>query len=499
MPETSAGPDSAGLDREQVVLDAVPTGLFVGGTWRPATSGATLAVDDPATGKTLVEVANASPDDGRAALDAAVAAQPGFAALPPRERGEILRRAYELIMSRVDDLALLMTLEMGKPLAESKGEVAYAAEFFRWFAEEAVRIDGQYAVAPNGASRFLVMRQPVGVCLLVTPWNFPMAMGTRKIGPAVAAGCTMVIKPAQQTPLSMHALAAILAEAGLPDGVLNVVTTSSAGKVMEPLIRDGRARKLSFTGSTAVGRALLEQAADKVLRTSMELGGNAPFVVFGDADLDAAVDGAMTAKMRNMGEACTAANRFLVHRSVADAFADRLAERMAALRVGRGTDDGVQVGPLVDATSREKVVELVGDAVGHGATVRVGGDAVDGPGWFYRPTVLTDVPLDARLTKEEIFGPVAPISVFDTDDEAVAAANDTEFGLVSYLYTENLARALRVSEALESGMVGLNTGLVSNPAAPFGGIKQSGLGREGGSVGIDEYLETKYVALGLKG
>ena len=494
MPETSAGPD-----REQAVLDAVPTGLFVGGTWRPAASGATLAVDDPATGKTLVEVADASPDDGRAALDAAVAAQPGFAALPPRERGEILRRAYELIMSRVDDLALLMTLEMGKPLAESKGEVTYAAEFFRWFAEEAVRIDGQYAVAPNGASRFLVMRQPVGVCLLVTPWNFPMAMGTRKIGPAVAAGCTMVIKPAQQTPLSMHALAAILAEAGLPDGVLNVVTTAGAGKVMEPLIRDGRARKLSFTGSTAVGRTLLEQAADKVLRTSMELGGNAPFVVFADADLDAAVDGAMTAKMRNMGEACTAANRFLVHRSVADAFADRLAERMAALRVGRGTDDGVQVGPLVDATSREKVVELVGDAVGHGATVRVGGDAVDGPGWFYRPTVLTGVPLDARLTKEEIFGPVAPISVFDTDEQAVAAANDTEFGLVSYLYTENLARALRVSEALESGMVGLNTGLVSNPAAPFGGIKQSGLGREGGSVGIHEYLETKYVALGLKG
>ncbi len=494
MPETSAGPD-----REQAVLDTVPTGLFVGGTWRPAASGATLAVDDPATGKTLVEVADATPDDGRAALDAAVAAQPGFAALPPRERGEILRRAFELIMARVDDLALLMTLEMGKPLAESKGEITYAAEFFRWFAEEAVRIDGQYAVAPNGASRFLVMRQPVGVCLLVTPWNFPMAMGTRKIGPAVAAGCAMVIKPAQQTPLSMHALAAILAEAGLPDGVLNVVTTSSAGKIMEPLIRDGRARKLSFTGSTAVGRTLLKQAADKVLRTSMELGGNAPFVVFGDADLDAAVDGAMTAKMRNMGEACTAANRFLVHRSVADAFADRLAERMAALRVGRGTDDGVQVGPLVDAKSREKVVELVGDAVGHGATVCVGGDAVDGPGWFYRPTVLTGVPLDARLTKEEIFGPVAPISVFDTDDEAVAAANDTEFGLVSYLFTENLSRALRVSEALESGMVGLNTGLVSNPAAPFGGIKQSGLGREGGSVGIDEYLETKYVAVGLTG
>jgi succinate-semialdehyde dehydrogenase / glutarate-semialdehyde dehydrogenase len=489
--------ETPGSDREQAVLDAVPTGLFIGGSWRPATSGAKLAVDDPSTGKTLVEVADATPDDGRAALDAAVAAQPGFAAMPPRERGEILRRAFDLIMSRIDDLALLMTLEMGKPIAESKGEITYAAEFFRWFAEEAVRIDGQYAVAPNGASRFLVMRQPVGVCLLVTPWNFPMAMGTRKIGPAVAAGCTMVIKPAQQTPLSMHALAAILAEAGLPDGVLNVVTTSSAGKVMEPLIRDGRARKLSFTGSTGVGRALLEQAADKVLRTSMELGGNAPFLVFADADLDAAVEGAMTAKMRNMGEACTAANRFLVHRSVADAFADKLAERMAALRVGRGTDDGVQVGPLVDAKSREKVVELVGDAVDRGATVRVGGDAVDGPGWFYRPTVLTGVPLEARLTKEEIFGPVAPISVFDTDDEAVAAANDTEFGLVSYLFTENLSRALRVSEALESGMVGLNTGLVSNPAAPFGGIKQSGLGREGGSVGIEEYLETKYVAVNL--
>jgi succinate-semialdehyde dehydrogenase/glutarate-semialdehyde dehydrogenase len=397
---------------------------------------------------------------------------------------------------RIDDLALLMTLEMGKPIAESKGEITYAAEFFRWFAEEAVRIDGRYALAPNGANRFLVMRRPVGVCLLITPWNFPAAMGTRKIGPAVAAGCTMVLKPAQQTPLTMHALAAVLREAGLPDGVLNLVTTANAGAVMEPLIRDGRARKLSFTGSTGVGRTLLEQAAGQVLRTSMELGGNAPFLVFGDADLDKAVEGAMTAKMRNMGEACTAANRFLVHRSVADAFGDRLADAMAALRVGRGTDEGVQVGPLVDAKSREKVVELVGDAVGLGATVRTGGEPVDGPGYFYPPTVLTDVPLRARLSKEEIFGPVAPISVFDTDDEAVAAANDTEFGLVSYLYTENLNRALEVSEALESGMVGLNTGLVSNPAAPFGGIKQSGLGREGGSVGIDEYLETKYVAIG---
>jgi succinate-semialdehyde dehydrogenase/glutarate-semialdehyde dehydrogenase len=494
----SAVTSSSSADEARVV-DAVPTGLFIGGTWRPATSGATLTVDDPATGKALCEVADAAPEDGMDALAAAVAAQPSFAAMPPRERGEILRGAYELMMERIDDLALLMTLEMGKPLAESRGEISYAAEFFRWFAEEAVRIDGGYATAPNGTSRFLVQKQPVGVCLLITPWNFPMAMGTRKIGPAIAAGCAMVLKPAAQTPLSMHALAAILAESGLPGGVLNLVTTSDAGGVMEPLIRDGRARKLSFTGSTPVGRKLLEQAADKVLRTSMELGGNAPFLVFDDADLDKAVDGAMLAKMRNMGEACTAANRFLVHRSVADAFADKLTERMSALSVGRGTDDGVDVGPLVDAKGREKVADLVKDAVDRGAAVRVGGEPVDGPGYFYRPTVLTGVPLEARLTAEEIFGPVAAISVFDTEDQAVAAANDTEFGLVSYLYTENVTRALRVSERLESGMVGLNTGLVSNPAAPFGGIKQSGLGREGGSVGIEEYLETKYVAIGFGG
>jgi succinate-semialdehyde dehydrogenase/glutarate-semialdehyde dehydrogenase len=484
---------------EARVVDAVPTGLFIGGTWRPAASGRTLTVDDPATGKGLCEVADAGPEDGMDALAAAVAAQPTFAAMAPRERGEILRRAYELIMQRIDDLALLMTLEMGKPLAESRGEVSYAAEFFRWFAEEAVRIEGGYAVAPNGASRFLVQKQPVGVCLLITPWNFPMAMGTRKIGPAIAAGCAIVLKPAAQTPLSMNALAAILAEAGLPDGVLNIVTTSDAGGVMEPLIRDGRARKLSFTGSTPVGRKLLEQAADKVLRTSMELGGNAPFLVFEDADLDKAVEGAMLAKMRNMGEACTAANRFLVHRSVAEAFADRLAERMSALNVGRGTEDGVDVGPLVDAKGRDKVTELVRDAVERGAVIRVGAEPVDGPGYFYQPTVLTDVPLQARLTAEEIFGPVAAISVFDHEDEAVAAANDTEFGLVSYLFTESLTRALRVSERLESGMVGLNTGLVSNPAAPFGGIKQSGLGREGGTVGIEEFLETKYVAIGFGG
>ncbi|WP_219419149.1 NAD-dependent succinate-semialdehyde dehydrogenase [Pseudonocardia nigra] len=498
-PDVDARASAPSPADEARVVDAVPTGLFIGGSWRSAASGRTLVVDDPATGKTLCEVADAGPEDGMAALAAAADAQQSFAAMPPRERGEILRRAYELIMDRIDDLALLMTLEMGKPLPESKGEITYAAEFFRWFAEEAVRIDGGYAVAPNGASRFLVQKQPVGVSLLITPWNFPMAMGTRKIGPAIAAGCATVLKPAAQTPLSMHALAAILAEVGLPDGALNIVTTSDAGGVMEPLIRDGRARKLSFTGSTAVGKLLLEQASEQVLRTSMELGGNAPFLVFDDADLDKAIDGAMLAKMRNMGEACTAANRFLVHRSVADAFADRLAERMGGLRVGRGTEDGVQVGPLVDAKGRDKVIGLVRDAVDRGASVRVGAEPADGPGYFYPPTVLTDVPLEARLTSEEIFGPVAAISVFDAEDEAVAAANDTEYGLVSYLFTENLTRALRVSERLESGMVGLNTGLVSNPAAPFGGIKQSGLGREGGSVGIEEFLETKYVAIGFGG
>jgi succinate-semialdehyde dehydrogenase/glutarate-semialdehyde dehydrogenase len=484
---------------ESRVVDEVPTGLLIGGQWRPATSGATLPVDDPATGKALCEVADAGVEDGMDAIAAAAEAQGSWAATPPRERGEVLRRAFTLIMERVDDLALLMTLEMGKPLAESRAEVVYAAEFFRWFAEEAVRIDGGYAVAPNGASRFMVMKQPVGVCLLITPWNFPMAMGTRKIGPAVAAGCTMVMKPAAQTPLSMNALGAILREAGLPDGVLNIVTTSSSGRVMEPLIRDGRARKLSFTGSTAVGKLLLEQAAENVLNTSLELGGNAAFLVFDDADLDAAVEGAMTAKMRNMGEACTAANRFLVQRGVADTFADRLAERMGALTVGRGTEDGVQVGPLIDAKGRDKVVELVDDAVRRGATVRVGGEPVDGPGYFYRPTVLAGVPREARLSDEEIFGPVAPVIVFDDETEALAAANGTEYGLVNYLFTQNLDRALRVTERLESGMVGLNTGLVSNPAAPFGGVKQSGLGREGGSVGIEEFLETKYVAIGFGG
>ncbi|WP_405062536.1 NAD-dependent succinate-semialdehyde dehydrogenase [Kribbella sp. NBC_01505] len=485
------------MDHEQAVIEGCPTELFIAGKWRAGEGGKTLAVEDPSTGTTLCDVADATPADGLAALDAAVAAQADWAATAPRERGEILRRTYELMTERVDELALLMTLEMGKPIAESKGEIAYAAEFFRWFAEEAVRIEGSYQVAPNGKGRFLVMRQPVGPCLLITPWNFPAAMGARKIGPAVAAGCTMVIKPASQTPLSMLKLAELMTEAGLPAGVLNVVTTSDSGGVMEPLIRDGRARKLSFTGSTQVGRKLIEQAAEQVLKTSMELGGNAPLLVFADADLDQAVEGAMLAKMRNGGEACTAANRIYVQTPIMAEFAQRLSERMGALTVGRGTEDGVDLGPLIDATQRDKVKDLVDDAVAHGAEVLTGGTVAEGNGYFFPPTVLAGVPRDARLQKEEIFGPVAPLTAFDTEDEGVAMANDTEYGLVSYLFTNDLTRALRVSERLETGMIGLNQGIVSNPAAPFGGVKQSGLGREGGTVGIDEYLETKYIAINI--
>ncbi len=482
-------------DRERAVADAVPTELFINGRWRPSSGGKLFDVEDPSTGKVLRAVADAAVEDGMAALDAAVGAQAGWAQSPPRERGEILRRAYELMMRRQEDLALLMTLEMGKPLAESRGEIAYAAEFFRWFGEEAVRIDGGFATAPHGSGRVLVMRQPVGPSLLITPWNFPAAMGTRKIGPAVAAGCTMVLKPASLTPLTMLALTGILAECGLPDGVLNVVPTSRAGQLMEPLIRDGRARKLSFTGSTEVGRLLLEQCAEQILRTSMELGGNAPFLVFADADLDAAVEGAMVAKMRNVGEACTAANRFYVHANVVDEFARKLAEQMGSLRIGRGSEEGVQVGPLIEANARTKVQHLVDEAVTRGAQVLVGGEAVDGPGFFYRPTVLIDVPPDAEMNHTEIFGPVAPITSFTEEEQVLTAANDSPFGLVSYVYTSDLRRALRVCERLEAGMVGLNQGLVSNPAAPFGGIKHSGLGREGGAVGIDEFLETKYVAV----
>jgi succinate-semialdehyde dehydrogenase / glutarate-semialdehyde dehydrogenase len=482
---------------EDKLLASLPTGLFIGGRWRDATGGRRFPVEDPATGTVLAQVADATPEDGRAALDAAVAAQAGWAATPPRQRGEILRRAYERLVERTEDFALLMTLEMGKPLADSRAEVAYAAEFFRWFSEEAVRVDGRYTVAPTGGSRLLVMRQPVGPCLLITPWNFPIAMATRKIGPAIAAGCTMVCKPADLTPLSMLALTDLLTEVGLPPGVLNLVTTTNAGDVTAPVIADRRLRKLSFTGSTAVGKQLIRLAADNVLKVSMELGGNAPFVVFEDADLDAAVEGALIAKMRNMGEACTAANRFHVHRSLADEFGRRLTQHLSGMTVGRGTDDGVTVGPLIDEKQRRKVAGLVDDAVTKGATVLTGGTVVDGPGYFYAPTVLTGVTPDARLLDEEVFGPVAPVIAFDTDDEAIAAANDTEYGLVAYVYTRGLDRALHVVERIETGMVGLNQGLVSNPAAPFGGVKQSGIGREGGAEGIDEYLETKYVAVKL--
>ena len=503
---------------EAAALDATPKQLYIGGEWRDASGGATLAVEDPATGHTLCEVADATPDDARAALDAACAAQAAWAAHPPRERGEILRRAYEEMTARADELALLMTLEMGKALAESKAEIAYASEFFRWNAEEAVRIDGRYATAPNGAGRLLTMKQPVGPCLLITPWNFPAAMGTRKIGPAVAAGCTMVVKPAKLTPLSMLALTRILENAGLPKGVLNVVTAKSASDVTGPLIADPRLRKLSFTGSTEVGRKLIEQGASNVLKMSMELGGNAPFLVFEDADLDAAVEGAMIAKLRNIGEACTAANRFHVAAPIADEFADRLADRMCGLRVGRGTDEGVDIGPLVDADTRDKVTDLVNDALRHGAEMLVCGEDVrsgghgsladgdtddggagrlDGAGHFYAPTVLKGVAPGSRVLSEEIFGPVAPVIAFDSEDDAIAAANDTELGLVAYVYTRDFKRALRVCEALETGMVGLNQGMVSNPAAPFGGVKQSGFGREGGYEGIEEYLETKYVAVNM--
>ncbi|HET6151873.1 MAG TPA: NAD-dependent succinate-semialdehyde dehydrogenase [Marmoricola sp.] len=482
---------------EQAVLDAVPKQLWIGGEWRDASGGATFEVEDPATGKALCTIADATPDDARAALDAAVAAQAGWAATPPNERSEILHRAFLALGEQADDLALLMTLEMGKAVSESKGELAYAAEFFRWFSGEALRLDGYYKTSGNGASRVLVMRQPVGPCYFITPWNFPNAMGTRKIGPAIAAGCTMVVKPAQQTPLSMLALAKVLDECGLPQGVLNVITATRSGEVSAPIIDDPRLRKLSFTGSTGIGKKLIAQAAEQVLKVSMELGGNAPFLVFADADLDAAVDGAMLAKMRNMGEACTSANRFHVHESVAKEFGDKLAARMGAMKVGRGTDEGVEVGPIIDATQRDKVADLVTDAINKGATRLVGGKKVEGDGYFFEPTVLIDVPADARVLSEEIFGPVAPIATFNTDAEAIAAANDTEYGLVAYVYTKDLARAFRVCEALETGMIGLNQGIVSNAGAPFGGVKQSGTGREGGNEGIGEYLETKYVALNI--
>jgi succinate-semialdehyde dehydrogenase / glutarate-semialdehyde dehydrogenase len=484
-------------DQEKSALTNVNTQLFIGGEWREASGGATLDVEDPSTGEAIASVADATPDDAAAALDAACAVQAEWAAHAPRERGEILRRAYEAITAKADELALVMTLEMGKPIAESKAEIAYASEFFRWFAEEAVRIEGRYATVPNGAGRLLTMRQPVGPCYMITPWNFPMAMGTRKIGPAIAAGCTMVVKPAQQTPLSMLALGEILEESGLPAGVLNIVTSSKSSDVSKPIIGDARLRKLSFTGSTEVGRKLIEQSAHNILRVSMELGGNAPFLVFEDADVDAAVEGAVIAKMRNIGEACTAANRFHVAEKVQEEFTEKLAAQLADMPVGRGTNDEVKVGPLIDATQREKVKELVDDATSKGADIVLGGTERDGAGYFFEPTVLSGVPVEARLLKEEIFGPVAPVATFDDEEAAVAAANDTEYGLVAYVFTRDIKRAFRVCEGLETGMVGLNQGLVSNPAAPFGGVKQSGFGREGGAEGIHEYLEVKYVAMNL--
>jgi succinate-semialdehyde dehydrogenase/glutarate-semialdehyde dehydrogenase len=486
---------SAGAER--AALDAVPTQLFIGGEWRAATGGGTLPVEDPATGQTLVEVADATVEDGLSALAAADEAFRSFRHVAPRERGEILRRAYELMTERTEQLALLMTLEMGKAIGESRAEVAYAASYFRWYAEEAVRINGRFQVAENGLSRVLTMGQPVGPCLLITPWNFPLAMGTRKVGPAIAAGCTSVVKPAKQTPLCMLAMAQILEQAGLPPGVCNVITARSSGELMAPLIADSRARKLSFTGSTQVGKKLVGQASEQLLRMSMELGGNAPFLVFEDADLDVAVDGAMLAKMRNIGEACTSANRFLVHESVAGEFSARMAERMRGLVLGRGTDEGVTTGPLIDQAARAGVHELVEDAVGRGARVLVGGEPREGAGYFYEPTVLGGVPADARVQSEEIFGPVAPVIAFASDEQAVALANATEYGLSSYVFTRDVNRAFHVIEALEVGMVGLNQGMVSNAGAPFGGVKWSGYGREGGPEGLEEYLETKYVAMNI--
>jgi succinate-semialdehyde dehydrogenase / glutarate-semialdehyde dehydrogenase len=480
-----------GLD----LLAKTSRGLFIGGQWRDSRSGARFEVHDPADESVITDVADGDTADATAALDAAVAAQADWAASPPRERGEILRRAFEAITDQADGFAELISLEMGKTLAEAKGEVTYGAEFFRWFSEEAVRIHGRWMQAPAGGSRLLTIRKPVGPCLFITPWNFPLAMGTRKIGPAIAAGCTMVVKPAELTPLTMLALAQVLDEAGLPGGVLNLVTTSNSKALSATLMADRRLRKVSFTGSTPVGKVLVRQSADELQRVSMELGGNAPFVVFEDADVAAAVDGAMIAKMRNMGEACTAANRFLVHESVAGEFADLLGQRMGALRTGRGQDAGTDVGPLINADAVESVGRLVQEAVRDGAELVTGGSAPDGAGHFYPPTVLRDVPAHSRIVQEEIFGPVAPITTFRSDDEAIELANATEYGLVSYVYTRDLGRTVKMAEALQFGMVGVNTGLVSNPAAPFGGVKASGFGREGGFEGIEEYLDTTYVAI----
>jgi succinate-semialdehyde dehydrogenase / glutarate-semialdehyde dehydrogenase len=477
---------------EKALLESVPDGLFIGGEWSPAISGSTLNVHDPATGEVIRTIADAAVEDGSAALDAAVNAAETWAKTPPRERGEILRRTFDLVRERHDEVALLMTLEMGKPVAESKAEVTYGGEFLRWFSEEAVRIFGRYGSNPEGTGRMIVSQHPVGPSFLITPWNFPLAMATRKIAPALAAGCTVVIKPPELTPLTTLYFVQLLADAGLPNGVVNVITTHTSGKVSGPIIADPRLRKLSFTGSTEVGRKLLEQAAANILRTSMELGGNAPFVIFDDADLGAAVDGAMLAKFRNIGQACTAANRFIVHEAIADEFAARVTERVQAFKVGRGTEEGVQIGPLINAGAVEKADALVRDATYRGAKVLTGGHPIDGPGTFYEPTVVTGVRPGSEILREEIFGPVLSIVTFGDEDEAVRIANDTEYGLVGYAYTKDLARGQRLIESLQTGMLGLNVGVISNAAAPFGGVKQSGIGREGGFEGIQEYLSTKY-------
>lgn len=480
---------------EQALLDSIPTGLFIGGEWTDAETGGTFDVHDPATGAVIRTIADATPADGIRALDAAVAAQESWAATAPRARGEILRRAFDLVQEHKEDLALLMTLEMGKPLAEARGEVVYGGEFLRWFSEEAVRISGRYGLNPEGTGHMVVSQRPVGPSFFVTPWNFPFAMATRKIAPALAAGCTVVIKPPALTPLTTIFFTTLLEKAGLPAGVVNVVQTSKSSALSAPIIADPRLRKLSFTGSTEVGRKLIAQAAEGVLRVSMELGGNAPFVVFDDADLDKAVDGALAAKFRNIGQACTAANRFIVHAAVAEEFARRVTERVQAMKIGRGTEEGVAIGPLIDEGAVAKAGELVGDAVERGATLLTGGKAVEGTGTFYEPTVLTDVVPGSAILREEIFGPVLAIATFETEEDAVRLANDTEYGLVSYVFTENLQRGQRMIDALETGMMGLNVGVVSNAAAPFGGVKQSGVGREGGFEGIHEYLSTKYTLI----
>jgi succinate-semialdehyde dehydrogenase / glutarate-semialdehyde dehydrogenase len=480
---------------EQALLDSIPTGLFIGGEWIDGETGATFDVKDPSTGDVIRTIADATPADGIRALDAAVAAQDGWAATAPRTRSEILRTAFDLVQEHKEDLALLMTLEMGKPLAEARGEVVYGGEFLRWFSEEAVRISGRYGINPEGTGHMVVSQRPVGPSFFVTPWNFPFAMATRKIAPALAAGCTVVIKPPALTPLTTIFFTSLLEKAGLPKGVVNVVQTSKSSALSGPIIADPRLRKLSFTGSTEVGRKLIAQAAEGVLRVSMELGGNAPFVVFDDADLDKAVDGALAAKFRNIGQACTAANRFIVHQDVADEFAKRVTERVSAMKIGRGTEEGVAIGPLIDEDAVAKAGELVDDAVDRGATLLAGGKALEGVGTYYEPTVLTDVVPGSAILREEIFGPVLAISTFATEEEAVRLANDTEYGLVSYVFTENLQRGQRMIDGLETGMMGLNVGVVSNAAAPFGGVKQSGVGREGGFEGIHEYLSTKYTLI----